>query len=265
MAWTTLSGMHRLEVAAWAPWLRFSPEELDAHRRAFPEGQLARTGPDGEPWGALTCARVQWSGDPSELGTWDSVAGRAAPGEVPHDPAGNTLALLSTAVDPAARGHGVGPDLVRRAVAWARGAGLEHVIGPFRPSGFGEHKATTGSLDAVRYCAARRADGAPVDPWLRALGRMGMVPLKLVEGAMVVVRPLDEVVGLRATHRPERWWTVDPHAASDLAERHRHLGLGEPDEVWECGEAGSWFIDRAAGTGTYAEPNLWGSLPLGEA
>lgn len=266
MRQTTMSGIHQLEVECWAPWLRFSPEELEGFQRAFPEGQITRPGPDGRPWGALTSVRVRWSGDPSDLGTWDALAGRVGPGEVPHDPSGNALALLSTSVHPTARGHGVGRDLIGAAVAWARDAGLDHVIGPFRPSGFGAHKAATGDLDPVPYCAARRADGTPVDPWLRSLAGMGMVPLKVVDGAMVVVLALDEVAALRTSHRPELWWTVlDARSVADLVGRHRHLGLGDVDEVWECGETGSWLVERTAGIATYVEPNLWGCIPLGQA
>ncbi len=250
-----------IETPTWAPWLRFDLRAMQDYDAVFPEGQIVHLD-DGGPIGALTSLRISWSGHPDELGTWDAVSGHDTSVREAHDPEGNTLVMLSVSIRSDRRGRGVPAVLVDHARRVARDLGLEHLISPFRPSGFGAHKAEGGDVDFDAYCASRRGDGLPIDPWLRALTRLGMQPIRPVDGAMVVPVPLAELEELRRTYRPEAWYRLDDVRAGALAS-HLRAGVGHPvDEVWECGETGAWFVDLGGRRATYSEANLWGEVPL---
>lgn len=252
----------QLEVSSWEPWLRFSLEELHHHREVFPEGQLCIWRRDGTPLGALTTTRTEWSGDPVELTTWDDVAGSDRMLDGPYESRGNTLVFMSMSVHPAERSRGYAQKLIAAAMGLARRLGVEHLIGDFRPSGFGAYKRLTGDVDFGKYVRTTRADGELVDGWLRTVARFGAVFHKIDPRAMVVEVGLDELERYRS-EAPERWWAVrEPELRRHLAEFHRPFDDVEPGEVWECGEAGSWFVDLREERGVYVEANYWAELPL---
>lgn len=263
MAHELVRHVHELvETPTWAPWLRFSLEEMQAYTSVFPQGQIVHIGDDTRPAGALTSLRMRWDGDPTALGTWDALSGHDTSVAEAHDPAGNTLLMLSVSIRPDGQGRGVSAGLVDHARRVAHDLGLEHVISPFRPSGFGAHKAAGGHADFDAYRRATRADGLPVDPWLRALTRLGMEQLRVVDAAMVVRCPLAEVEGWRASYRAGSWFALDEDRAAVLVDALPDDIVDTVDEVWECGETGSWFVDRMAGEATYVESNVWGEIPL---
>lgn len=258
-----ITQVHELvEVPNWAPWLRFSLDALQEYNRVFPAGQFVDIAEDGFPAGALTTTRITWSGDPAELSTWDAVAGQDSTIADAFDPHGNTLVLLSMSIRSEGQGRGLSANLVSRAVALARHLELEHVISPFRPSGYGAYKLQGGDHGFTAYCRTCRSNGEPTDPWLRALDRMGMRPLKEAPGAMTVPVDVVEWSEYEATYRPGAWVRLDDARARRACADER-VPAGPGDEVWECGETGSWFVDRAAGTALYSETNLWGEVPMG--
>lgn len=258
-----IAQVHELvEVPNWAPWLRFSLDELRTYSAVFPRGQFVDLGGDGRPVGALTTTRMTWRGDPEDLTSWDAVSGHDSGVGEAFDAEGNTLVLLSMSVRPDARGRGPSLGLIEQARQLARREGMDHLIGPFRPNGYGPHKASGATAGFRDWCLTRRPDGHPADPWLRAMDRIGMRPLKIAPRAMVVEEPMAVWEEYRSTYRPEAWFPP----TEDIAVRLRADALlaDRPDlEVWECEETGSWFLDREAGTAMYVEANLWGELPLG--
>lgn len=257
-----VTDLHRLlEEPSWAPWLRFSVEELAAYHEVFPDGQFVNI-TDGGPVGMLTSILVTWSGDVDELPTWDALSGRGNSIADAHDPEGNTMVFLSSSVHPEQRGRGVLPGLIEDAGALAARLGLDHLIGPFRPNGFGAAKAAGGSVDFAAYVEARQASGLPVDPWLRTVSRLGARWLGIAARAMTVTVSVDEFDELRSSYEPSRWFRLDPARADLLIARSSPEVVGAVDEVWECGETGSWFVDHAAGRASYVEDNVWGELPV---
>lgn len=247
-----------LEQPAWVPWLRFSEAEMRSLATTFPEGQIVEVDSDGRPTAALSTVRIAWDGDPARLGSWDEVAGRTSSIAAAHDPTGSTLVLLSVSVRPDRLGEGLASTLVDRARALARDRGLDHVISPFRPSGFGVAKTAGTAISFAEHCSRTRPDGLPVDPWLRVLRRKGMHPLKVAPAAMVVSATVAEVERWRA-ESPDRWRRVD--STVTFAD-----GIGRPDgeriEIWECGETGTWYLDVGDDRATYIEDNLWGEVPI---
>jgi GNAT superfamily N-acetyltransferase len=253
-----------LEVPNWAPWLRFGPETLAAQAVTFPAGQIVLRDAAEDVVAALSANRIDWDGRVETLTTWDAVAGEDATYADTYEPDGNTFVLMSMNVAAHARGARWSSRVIDEVLAYAHAEGIEHVISDFRPSGFGAVKRDEHLFDMATYCAQLRADGLPRDPWLRALHRRGMQRLRLDPRAMAVRASADELDGWRRTYRPEQWWQVTATSAIDgLIEWFMPQELDRIDEIWECGETGTWFCDRRSGEAIYLETNVWGEVPLG--
>lgn len=248
----------RLEMQSWAPWLRFSRPVLTEHVRAYPEDQFFAYDSEGLV-GALSTNRILWHGDPGTLGSWDAIAGKWHDYRDTHVAHGNTLVTLSASIAGRARGAGVAARLMDAVRTSARERGLDHVIGSYRPPGYGRFKTRDprGFLD---YVELRDARGLPLDPWLRSLTRMGMTRLGVDAQAMVVDVPLRELDRLRRQSSHE-WMRAS--TARDAALHEPALPFPVADcELWEVGEAGTWYVDRAADRAVYVESGIWGTVPL---
>lgn len=159
----------------------------------------------------------------------------------------NTLCLNAIFTDSEYRGKGVPAFLLDQFKQTLPEMGYQHLIGPFRPSQYGEHKKRAGathSFDEFRnYCEAQNATGLPVDAWLRSLHRNGMQLLKPEPRSFCMTKSLAEFEDLRASFRPDDWEEVCPG-------------------VWECGETQTWYVDDNRKSVTSVEPNYWGEIPL---
>jgi GNAT superfamily N-acetyltransferase len=253
-----------LEAPSWAPWLRFSPAELDLHAELFDAGQLLACDARGEPVGLLSTTRIDWDGEAATLPTWDELGADATAFRTRYAPDGNALALLSSSVRPDLRGRGVASTLVRRSREVAGLLGIADVVVPARPSGFGAHKLLHPDRAFRDYCRLRRDDGAPVDGWLRALERLGVSFVRVERKAMVIEAPAEDFRRLRRSHHPERWRRLDDSRTVALrAGEHRPAEqLRDVCAAWECGETGTWYVDPA-GAAVYVESNVWGRLACG--
>lgn len=234
---------HALEHPNWAPWLEASVESLAGRASTFPAGQLVMKDAGGNYVGSLSLNQIFWDGDTAHLPSWDDVAGDPTDYSTTYTPEGNTLVLLSMNVAPSWKGKQIPSKLIDKAIQLAHTLGVTHLIGSFRPSGFGEAKKGLGyAFDFTEYCQMTKHDGKPVDPWLRSLSWKGMSMLAVDPKAMTVTVPITEFEGYKS-YKPESWVEVKPG-------------------IWECGEVGVWIIDSASGLATYQESNVWGSLPL---
>jgi hypothetical protein len=241
---TDTAAIYQLEKACWAPWLRKTEQQIATIAENFPETQLLLRNQRGDIAATMSANRMNWDGNPAFLTTWDAVAGGSIATSdyvATYTPDGNTLCLISSAIDPTVQGERLASRLVGEMGDLAKKLGAAHLIGPFRPSGYGDFKLQHGSVEFAEYCAMTREDGQPVDPWLRSASRLGMQPLRIEEHSMVVEVPVDTFAEYQRTYHPQKWQEV---AAG----------------VWECGETGSWFVwgNRAV----YIEPNVWGELPI---
>jgi hypothetical protein len=234
-----------LEEPNWAPWLSASPETLAARADVFPEGQLVMKDPSGAYIGSLSLNQIMWDGKPNHLPSWDEVAGDPTDYSTTYNPHGNTLVLLSMNVSPEWKGKHVPSKLIINAKKLAFKLGIAHIMGSFRPSGYGEAKQQMGfDLDFAAYCNMTRQDSSkPIDPWLGSLWHMGMHMVAIDKNAMIVSVPMDEFLGFKQTYKPNVWKEIVPG-------------------TWECGEVGVWKVDEQMQSATYKESNVWGSLPL---
>ena len=253
-----------LELPNWAPWLAYSHGELQGQDETFPGGQFIEWDQHRQLLGALSTNRIDWDGNAKSLPHWDDIAGIDFTYRDTYKRQGNTLAFMSMSIAADAKGKGTASKLVKQALEFAQDEEIEHVIGDFRPSNYGEYKQQTGKFDFNEYIGMLRDDGAPYDGWIRSLDRMGMQPLSVDSRAMVIPETIEKFDTYRLEYKPENWWLVEDQAAT------RHLidfylplhDIERVDEIWECGETGTWFVDRINEKAVYIEANMWGELPI---
>jgi Sortase and related acyltransferases len=146
----------------------------------------------------------------------------------------NALSALSVAIRPEQRGTGLAQRLLEAMKPPARAAGLTSMVAPVRPT----LKAAYPLQDFATYCAWRRADGTPFDPWLRTHEAMGATVIGPAMASQTITGTL------------EQWqrWTGMRFPASG---RYAIPGALAPLD-----------IDLAADSGICLEPNLWMEHPL---
>lgn len=251
-----------LEKPNWPPWLRFTAQDFEYHARVFPDGQILLCDTADSPVATLSTNHVAWSGRVLELPTWDDVAGDPPTYEATFDPRGNTIVLMSMSLRADVKGHRVTDLLIKAALALATQVGADYLIGDVRPNGFGPHKVANPNAGFNEYAESCRPDGLPIDHWLRAMTRKGMRPLRVDLRAMTSHAKEEAFERFRATYRPERWYRVTNGDTIRLRLREHDPAatLTTVDEVWECGETGTWYVDRGAGQALYVESNRWGIL-----
>lgn len=238
-----IESIYDLEKECWAPWLAAALESLNGRAEVFENGQLCVYSEHGL-LASLSVNEIEWDGNPSTLPTWDDVAGDPTTYEHTYAPHGNTLCLMSMNVSPLGRGKQLPALLIKTLLDYAQGAGIEHVIGSFRPSAYSQ-----ASLMAIEqgnqppefaeYCETTDQSGNPVDPWLRSLTKNGMKPLAVDHKAMYIPLSAEEFEELK---QPD-WKEFDFHGQT----------------AWWCEETG-FFYPQPDGSYVYCESNLWGRL-----
>lgn len=233
----------QLEHPNWAPWLEAAPDSLAGRVISFPDGQLVAKSLDGKPLASLSMNKIFWNGNKNNLPTWDEVAGDPTTYDKTHIPTGNTLTMMSMNVHPEHTGEGYAKKLIEQAKVLAVKLQVDYLIGSFRPNEFGKYKLEhlSEDMDFATYCNLKRADGLPVDAWLRNLTRNGMEPLAVDPSAMTVSVSMDEFEKYMQEHKPTVW----KQTSSD---------------IWECEEVGYWKLDYNNGVAVYKESNLWGLI-----
>lgn len=238
---------------------------------------------------SLSMNQINWDGNPDTLPSWDDVAGtQTTDYSETYQVDGNTLVLMSMNVSPKSKGQQLPAKIIEYVKLLAQAKGAEHIIGSFRPSGFGKAKlemlpersgsyyAHMKGLDkdmsqypihakygqkSLRdpsqfwsYCIATvPGTEKPIDPWLRSLWWAGMKLLKEDQMAMDVSVSQEEFDHYQHTYYPGRW---------------QRFGISQGNwETWECGEVGVWkrHLDDSAGPVTqarYFESNVWGTIPF---
>lgn len=232
-----------LEHPNWAPWLEAKPCSLAGRTVSFPDGQLMIKSIHGKPLASLSMNKIMWDGDMKTLPSWDEVAGEPTTYEKTYVPSGNTLVLMSMSVHHLHTGEGYARKLIEQAKLLAIKLEVNYLIGSFRPNEFGAYKlAHIGKdVDFATYCKLTRQDGLPIDGWLRNLTRNGMRSLIVDSHAMTVSMPIKDFEYYKQTYRPHVWCEIN-------------------QDVWECGEVGTWKVDYNNGIATYKESNLWGLI-----
>lgn len=182
----------------------------------------------GEPVATGWGVPIAWTGVADDLPpTFAGVLARAlAPAA---DEPADALVLCGAVVHPARKGSGVAAALIEALRALAAREGLREVIAPLRPTL--KHRYPLVPID--RYVRFARADGLPLDPWLRLHVRLGATVIGLAPAAQTMSGTVAEWEGWCGMALPASGAYVIPGGLDLL------------------------HVDREADVGTYVEPNIW--------
>lgn len=144
-------------------------------------------------------------------------------------PAATALCALLAGIQPQARSLGLSRDVLRHMRQVAGRHGLGWLVAPVRPT----RKASYPITPMDRYARWRRADGRPLDPWLRTHERLGA-----------------RYAGVCARGNVFR---------GTVAEWERWTGLALPEsgEYVVAGALAPLRIDRDRDEGVLTEPGVW--------
>lgn len=220
------------DVEAFPPWLIRADPDSDVYwervRTWFPEFQVVLLDDDAEVASAWAVP-LRWSGAVPDLpaGYTDSL--RRAVEEREAGRSADTLVVCAAVVLPGRARTGLAGELLRAVRDLPAAAGLEHVLVPIRPT----LKSSYPLTDIDTYATWTRADGAPLDPWLRTHLRIG--------GRVIATAPASQT--LRAP--VDRWeeWTG--------------LALPTTGRYVVPGGMNPLDVDRERDVGTLVEPNIW--------
>jgi len=196
----------------------------------FPEHQLLALDEHGAAVGRINSVPFAWAGTDDDLPDrgWDAILERAFTDRDLGTP-GTAVSLIEARVVPLHRGQGLSHELLRAARRNVQKLGLSDLFGPVRPTS----KSREPRTPMPDYITRVRADGLPVDPWLRTHVRLGARIVKVCPLSMTVPGTLEQW----------REWTGLPLAHSGSVEvpgalapvqvsiEHDHVVYVEPN-VW---------------------------------
>jgi GNAT superfamily N-acetyltransferase len=220
----------------WPPYI--STPAYFAYWEQLYEGDLARfqtIALDVET-GAIAavgnCTPFPWQTDLPEEG-WDWVLETGVTA-VRNGTSCDAVSALSVGVHPDHRSSGLARRMLEAMKSSARTAGIAIMVAPVRPT----RKHLYPLHDFDTYCAWKRDDGSPFDPWLRTHAEMGATFLKPAYRSMTASGTLEQW----------RRWT--------------ELRFPQSGSYWLPRGLAPLQIDIAADRGIYIEPNFWMQHPL---
>ena len=172
---------------------------------------------------------VTWDGTADGLTSGLDDVLKAAIGDREAQPAPTTLCALQAALLPGNTGQGLSTVIIRAMRDVAARRGYADLIAPVRPN----QKTLYPLTPIERYAHWKRADGLPLDAWLRVHARLGATIMQIAERSMVIEGTVAEW---------EKW---------------TGLTFVESGEYVVAGALVPVTIDRESDHGLYVEPNIW--------
>lgn len=195
----------------------------------FPEYQYVMLDPDGMVVARVNAVPFAWQGvEHLPARGWDAML-ETAFDEHHQGVLPSAVSLIEARVAKPMLGSGLSAPLIAGVRRKVRSLGHLHLVGPVRPTA----KALEPNTPMAEYVRRTRADGLPVDPWLRVHVRLG--------GTIGAVCPL--AMTIPGTLAEWRTWTRLPFDRSGPLELEDAL---TPIHV-------SVEHDHAV----YVEPNVW--------
>jgi GNAT superfamily N-acetyltransferase len=210
------------DPVALETWPRVTSEFADHHVALVEE-------PSGRLVGIGFGISFAWDGTPAGLpGGWHGVVAQA----LADRDAGRTptaAAALSITIAPTHQGRGLSEQVLLAMRGAAARQGFAVLVAPVRPSL--KHRYPLTPME--RYVTWTRADGAPLDPWLRVHWRLGAVLVAVCSASTVI--------------------------SASVAAWEAWTGLAFPDSGEYVVDGGlvPVTIDRVRDLGRYTEPNVW--------
>jgi hypothetical protein len=169
---------------------------------------------------------ISWNGELADLPTgYTDTTRRAVAGRENGEPP-DTLVICGAV---ARRGRGLAGQLLAALRDLAPQAGCQRVLAPVRPT----LKPAYPLTPIDEFIRWTRADGAPLDPWLRTHWRLGGQVIATAPRSQVMTGTVAEWEGWTGLALPASGDYVIPRGLSIL------------------------HVDRDADLGTYTEPNVW--------
>ncbi len=224
--------MNRLFADGWPAFITADQavkQYIGTVRDLFADLELVLVDADDVIVAAGWSVPLRWNGEPADLpsGYTDSLA-RAVDGyrsRVEPD----TLVIAAAQVHPDLRGRGVAGELLTALRGLAEQRGWVRVIAPVRPT----LKARYPLTPIEEFAAWTRADGAPLDPWIRTHWRLGARIIATAPRSQTMTGTVAEWEAWSGMVLPSSGEYVIPDGLAIL------------------------HIDRDADRGTYVEPNVW--------
>lgn len=159
----------------------------------------------------------------------------------------NCVMLVALTVHPKYRNMKLPSLLLNEVKKTAVRLGKDYVIGPFRPSHYGQFKTERNAPHSEslfkEYVELKNGAGLPYDPWMRAVAREGVEFLRPELRSLRIPGSIGQFEAFRENYRPDKWYSPFP-------------------DVWECGETQTWYVDRTRQRVISVEPNIWGVIRL---
>jgi GNAT superfamily N-acetyltransferase len=172
---------------------------------------------------------IAWDGSVEDLpgGFTDSLRRSVESHEAGVVP--DTFVLMAAAVRNDEQGKGHASRVITAVRDRAVATGLPQVIAPVRPT----LKSSYPLTDITEFMTWTRADGLPLDPWLRTHVRLGATILAPAPASQTMTGTVADWESWTGMALPATGTYVIPDGLTTLA------------------------IDREADTGLYREPNIW--------
>jgi hypothetical protein len=234
-----VEGFHDEEVAEFLYHDPVSVALFVGLVQRYPEFTLMALDPAGEPPVAMVCTvpftTSDGAGEDSlPPGGYDAVL-LAAAADVHARRRGNLVSALFATVRPERRGQGISAFMLDAARRNTTRLGYGALVAPVRPTRKHEHPR----VSMEEYVARTRADGLPVDPWLRVHLRAGGRVVRVAPHSMTITGTLDEW----------RRWTGLPFDAGGAVD--------------VPGGLVPVLCDPGHNIAVYVEPNVWVCHDLG--
>jgi hypothetical protein len=200
----------------------------------FAQYQLLFCGPPDELIAVGHTVPLVWNGSVSNLPmTIEDIILRA---EQAHrdGQAPNAFCALAIMVSPKHRGEHLSGAVVQEMKSLTGRQACAALIAPVRPTG----KADYPLAAMERYVQWKRADGAPLDPWIRVHWRLGAEGLGIAANTLTVEGSIED-------------WEKWTHMAYPDSGPYVVPGTLQPVQ-----------IDRARNIGRYEDPNYWMKHPV---
>ncbi len=202
---------------------------IDRVRELFGELELVLLDSDDVIVASGWAVPIRWIGDPADLpGGYTASLARAVVGhqrgEVP-----DTLVVMAAQVHPDLRGQGLAGELLTALRDHGEERGLRRVVAPVRPT----LKARYPLTPIERYASWTRADGSPMDPWVRTHWRLGARTIAMAPRSQTMTGTVAEWESWTGMLFPDSGDYVIPDGLAPL------------------------HLDREGDQGTYVEPNVW--------
>jgi len=241
--------LYLLEKKCWAPWLQKQEKDFLNIATNYPDLQRLIRNKQGVVVAAMSVNRINWDGASETLPTWDKIAGGAIETSnfsSTYAPHGNTLCLMSMNVSQNLQGIGLAQKLIEELKKTAIKLKVKHIISSLRPTDYGTYKLEQlrkkePLISFEEYCSLQTDKDKPYDHWLRSAFHQGMKQIGISKDSIVVTVDKKTFQLFMKKYRPDQW-------------------IRFSDIKWECGETGSWYVDK--NSATYREDNLSVELPF---